>query len=118
MEAGSPGLNYRAGTRIAGGFAFWSDLAAFLTEYDGLMLDACWAAVADAEWMTRYNERTRARLSPVGAAYSEHLLVWLAEDGRFFGTYDDLVGELGRTPDQLLDALLNERVELRDTDVL
>jgi hypothetical protein len=116
------------------GFAFWSDLAAFLAQYDGLTLrfvrrrsrrsdavklDACWAAtVADAEWVTRYSERTAARLAPVGAAYSEHLLIWLAEDGRFFGTYDALVGELGRTPSQLLDTLLNERIELRDTDVL
>ena len=118
---------------LQNGFPFWSDFAAFLTEYDGLTLrfvrrrsrrwdavrlDACWAAaVADAEWMTRYRELAAARLAPVGAAYSEHLLIWLAEDGRFLGTHDALVGELGRTPDQLFDTLLNERAELRDTDV-
>lgn len=135
MEAKSPGFNRQAGTSpVAERLAFWPDLEAFLTQYDGLTLrfvrrrsrrwdaiklDACWvAAVADGEWMTRHSELTGAWLAPIGAAYSEHLLIWLTEDGRFFATYDALLAEIGRTPGQLLDTLLNERVELGDTDVV
>jgi hypothetical protein len=89
---------------LQNGFASWPDLAAFLRQYDGLTLrfvrrrsgrrdaiklDASWAAaVADGEWMTRYSELAGARLASIGAAYSEHLLIWLTEDGRFFATYD------------------------------
>jgi hypothetical protein len=76
---------------VENGFIVWSELAVFLAEYDGLTLrfvrptsggpdavklDARWAAaVADAAWMSRYAEIASARLAPVGAAYSEHLLI-------------------------------------------
>jgi hypothetical protein len=113
------------------GFAFWSELGAFIAEYDGLelrflrppgedpdiiKLDAGWAAkTADAAWVTHYAQIAGTGVAPVGAAYRDHLLIWLGVDGRFFASYDAMFGELGSGPSEMLDCLLGNTVRLRDT---
>lgn len=56
-----------------------------------------------------YSTRIAARMVPVGCALSDHLLVLLAEDGRFFGGYDDFLTELASDPIDLVESFIDER---------
>jgi hypothetical protein len=111
----------------AAGFETWNALADHLASFDGLtfeetsvtrdvVLDARRAASeADPFWTLRYAGVSGVRLAPVGFAYRGHLTLLLAEDGRFFGGYDDWFGTVGDDFESALSALLNDQVQLTDT---
>jgi hypothetical protein len=42
-----------------------------------------------------YEKRLGTKLTPVGYAYYDHLLLLASEDGRFLGVNDDFGSELG-----------------------
>ena len=94
----------------------------FLREHSGLVInfdrigpDKIWfsgqsaAELMAPAWIESYSQRIGFRLAPVGAAYGEHLTLLIAEDGSWYGGFDDEFGSLGNSfLDALENLLLNE----------
>lgn len=103
------------------GYSMWDDLLAFLTEFSGLTVrftrhgreDMVWidaeraVAWADRASVKAYETRFGVKLAPVGYAHHDHLLLLAADNGRFLGTYDDFISDLGTSPTALFDQLLD-----------
>jgi hypothetical protein len=107
------------GALRADGYPVWESLARFFAQFSGITVrytrngraDAVWfgggraVAWADAGWVEDYAARVGQRLAPVGYAHHDHLLVMAAEDGKFFGGYDDVLVLLGSSPPELVGNL-------------
>lgn len=65
-------------------------------------------AVAKA-WVDDYSDRVGTALLPMGLSNHEHLLLLVAEDGRWFGGFDDEFGFLGPSVRVMVDTLANDR---------
>ncbi|MGO1052769.1 SUKH-3 domain-containing protein [Crossiella sp. CA198] len=92
--------------------------AEFLREYSGLCLpirpnDEVHLSAARVceqlfpEWTSEYSTRVGVPLIPIGVAETGHLALLLAEDGRWFGGFDDEFGEIGANTLAALDSLIN-----------
>jgi hypothetical protein len=109
---------------VADGHAVWPALEAFLASFDGLRitwmrsgsLDALWfdaaraTAQIDPVGVRMLENPLGCRLAPIGATFNEHMTVLAAEDGRFFGDYDD-VWLLGDDIDSFFDGVLRDQTE-------
>jgi hypothetical protein len=60
-------------------------------------------------WVDDYSERAGTPLVPLGFSNHEHLLLLAADDGRWFGGFDDEFGQLGRSVPELVDTIINNR---------
>jgi hypothetical protein len=108
-----------------GGHPIWPGLVAFLQEFTGLTLsfvrngreDQVWFEAARAcqwikrDWIKQYETMVGGTLSPIGYGYHDHMVLLAAEDGRFFGAYDDYVGFLGDSPCEMIANLVTQRIE-------
>jgi hypothetical protein len=97
----------------------------FLQEFTGLTLsfvrngreDQVWFEAARAcqwikrDWIKQYETMVGGTLSPIGYGYHDHMVLLAAEDGRFFGAYDDYVGFLGDSPCEMIANLVTQRIE-------
>lgn len=98
----------------------------FLSSFGGLTLhfphpridgafDTChfhaeWAAsTIDLDTIREYEVRTGSRLSVVGEAFSDHMVLVMDDDGRLFGGYDDLLLKFGETPADAIDCICEGR---------
>jgi hypothetical protein len=100
----------------AEGYAVWPELLAFLREFsglnvrtvDGLAVLEIGASLACTRlwrhWADKYEAEIGRRLAPVG--YYSEMAVMAAEDGRFYGGFDDLFGALGDCLTEMLTAIL------------
>jgi hypothetical protein len=109
---------------MADGHDVWPSLEAFLANFDGVRvtwmrngrLDALWfdaaraTAQIDRVRVRMAEDAIRCRLAPVGAVFSEHMTVLAADDGRFFGDYDD-VWLLGHDLGSFFDGVLKDQTE-------
>jgi hypothetical protein len=107
---------------VADGHDPWPALETFLARFDGVRvtwirngrIDALWfdAARATAEIgavnIRMAEDAIGCRLAPVGRVFSDHMTVLAAEDGRFFGDYDD-VWLLGADLDSFFDGVLRDQ---------
>jgi len=103
------------------GYAVWMGLIRFLEQFSGLVLsfirngrpDTAWVdsaralQLADEATVRDYEARLKVALAPIGYANHDHLLLLMSEDGRFFGGYDDFLTELGGTPIEMVDAIID-----------
>jgi len=95
----------------------------FLREYSGLVInfdragepDEIWFSGERAselmapDWIEDYSQRSGVQLAPVGAAYGEYLTLLIAEDGSWYGGFDDEFGSMGNNfLDTLENILLNK----------
>lgn len=77
---------------------------------DSIRLDPGWAIeLCFKSWVDEYSSRAQTPLIPMGYANSEHLLLLVAEDGRWFGGYDDEFGYLGNSVLSMVDIVANGR---------
>src|SRR6266498_2865570 len=100
----------------ASGFPATDPVKSFLREFSGLVVrflrnereDEIWldlrraARWADPEWVAEYMRRVGVPLVPIGYANHEHLMLLETQDGRFFGAFDDFLGSLGSSPDEMI----------------
>lgn len=103
------------------GYAVWTGLVRFLEEFSGLVLsfirngrpDIAWVdcaralQLADEATVRDYETRLKVPLAPIGYANHDHLLLLMSEDGRFFGGCDDFLTELGGSPSEMVDAIID-----------
>lgn len=100
------------------GFVPFAAAVEVLREYSGLTicfdrpggLDEAWfsgrlaSTMMASAWVEDYSLRAGIPLLPVGAAYTEHLVLLVGTDGSWYGGYDDVFGSLGGN---FLDSLEN-----------
>jgi hypothetical protein len=105
------------------GLRVWPGLMDFLGEFQGLRVAFTREGTIDSAWfdptaaasptlvptIADYEERIGVGVAPIGYAYRDHLLLLLADDGRFFGGYDDHLTELGSSALEAIDALISGR---------
>ncbi|GAB2715001.1 hypothetical protein GCM10011495_39580 [Hymenobacter frigidus] len=117
-------LSYRL-CLAAEGYAWFPAVAAFLGEFGGLALTfprhhqrdtvhfhACQASVGvDARWVRddyarRLGNRT---LCVIGAAYSDHLVLFMDDAGQVYGGYDDFLCEVAGSGPAAIEALVSNQ---------
>lgn len=114
-------IKYRA--YLAGeGYAWFPKVAAFLEEFgdllvqferqsghlDTLNLDACDASAGfDGQWVQHdYARRLhRASFCVIGQAYSDHLLLFMDEEGNVYGGFDDYLCFIADSGHQAIEAI-------------
>lgn len=69
--------------------------------YDVLLIDPVAVGSTNKEIVDWYGEAVGARLFPIGLADRGHLLLMMAEDGRFFAGFDDYLGYAGNSGAEL-----------------
>lgn len=106
----------------AEGYAWFPSVAAFLGEFGGLTLtfprynghdtlhfNVCQASAGvDPGWvLDDYAPRIgNPRLCVIGAAYSNHLLLFMDDAGRVYGGYDEFLCEVANSGQEAIDALV------------
>jgi hypothetical protein len=97
----------------------------FLAEYGGLSVGAPAGGFAEVlavdpvmaiestsrNTVQMYEEAVGGPLTPVGGAYSGHLLVMMSGAGRFYGGYDMFFAFAGDTPTEMFGRISSERLE-------
>ena len=117
-------LSYRL-CLAAEGYVWFPAVAAFLGEFGGLALtfpphhkrdtlhfNACKASAGvDARWVCDdYALRLGNRqLCVIGAAYSDHLLLFMDDAGRVYGGYDDFLCEVAGSGLEAIVALVSNQ---------
>ncbi len=104
------------------GVEVWPELEDFLRRFSGLTLhyerngrpDAAWFGSARAcreifepDAVKDYEKELRVRFAPIGCSNHEHLTLYAADDGRFFGGYHPSLAYLGTSPTEMLNALIH-----------
>lgn len=119
-------LSYRL-CLAAEGYAWFTAVAAFLGEFGGLALNfpdksgqpdtlhfnACEASAGvDARWVRDdYALRIgNTALCVIGAAYSNHLLLFMDDAGRVYGGYDDFLCVVASSGPEAIEALVSNQL--------
>jgi SUKH-3 immunity protein len=109
----------------ARGYGIPKVLKLFIREFDGITVnfvrngraDSIWfdaqraISLADPEWVSHYEERTKTSLVPIGYSNHDHLMLMQSDRGGFYGAFDDFLCALGSGPVEMIANLVNQDQE-------
>ncbi|GAB2573081.1 hypothetical protein GCM10027269_31280 [Kribbella endophytica] len=103
----------------ADGYAVWPGLERFLESFGGLEFvvratdgDLFWVDPVEAlrmvypERVAQYSVEFGTYVAPIGAALADHLVVYLGQDGAFYGSYDKYTCRVGVDVEEALGRLV------------
>jgi len=106
----------------ARGYSVGGIVEMFLREFTGITInyarnghpDSIWfdaqraSEMADPEWISYYECRTKTSLTPVGYSNHDHLMLMQSGEGSFYGAFDEFLCALGRESYEMICILVNQ----------
>jgi hypothetical protein len=106
----------------ARGYSVGGIVEMFLREFTGITInytrsghpDSIWfdaqraSEMADPEWISYYEIRTKTSLTPIGYSNHDHLMLMQSGEGGFYGAFDEFLCALSRKSYEMIDILVNQ----------